>query len=183
MSVIAVLLAAEEHKPNGFFISDWNEWAWNTVAFILIVALIVKLAGPAAKKAFKARTERIEHELAAAEASRAEAQAAGERVNASVRNADVEASRIVADARDSAEAMREQLRQRADEEVADLRARAQADIEASKTQAIADLRAEVSQLALGAAESVVRRNLDATTQAALVENYINQVGINQVGAR
>jgi F-type H+-transporting ATPase subunit b len=176
MNAIAVVLAAEGHKPNGFMISDWNEMIWNALAFAVVVYLLVKFAGPAVTKAFKARTQRIEHELQAAEASRAEAQAAGQRVTASVGGAEAEASRIVADARDSAEAMRTQLRQRADEEAAELRARAQADIESSKAQAIADLREEVSQLALGAAENVVRRNLDPRTQDALVENYINQVG-------
>ena len=173
----ALLLGADEHHaPNGFFVGDWNEWAWSTVAFLIVAGLLVRLAGPAAKKAFQARTSRIENELNAAEASRAEAEAASRRVADAVSGAEAEASRIVAEAEQAAQAMAAQLRQRADEDAADLRARARADIESSKTQAIADLQAEVSQLALGAAESVVRRNLDPETQAALVENYINQVG-------
>lgn len=177
MNAIAVVLAAEgHHEPNGFMISDWNEMIWNALAFLIVVYLLVKFAGPAVTKAVKARTQRIEHELQAAEATRAEAQAASQRVSASVGGAEAEAARIVAEARESAEAMRVQLRERADQEAADLRTRARADIESSRAQAIADLREEVSQLALGAAENVVRRNLDASTQDALVENYINQVG-------
>jgi F-type H+-transporting ATPase subunit b len=173
---MSVLLASEEHAPNGFFVGDWNEWAWSAVAFLIVVGLIVKLGGPAIKKAFTARTERIQNELSAAEASRAEAEMAGRRVSDAVSGADAEAERIVVEAREAAAAMATQLRQRADEEAADLRARAQLDIESGKAQAIADLQAEVSQLALGAAENVVRRNLDPETQTALVENYINQVG-------
>jgi F0F1-type ATP synthase membrane subunit b/b' len=38
-----------------------------------------------------------------------------------------------------------------------------------------ELRGEVAQLAIGAAETVVQRNLDAATQTQLVEDYINQV--------
>jgi F0F1-type ATP synthase membrane subunit b/b' len=38
-----------------------------------------------------------------------------------------------------------------------------------------DLRGEVAQLAIGAAETVVQRNLDSATQTQLVEDYINQV--------
>jgi F0F1-type ATP synthase membrane subunit b/b' len=38
-----------------------------------------------------------------------------------------------------------------------------------------ELRSEVAQLAIGAAEAVVRRNLDPATQTQLVEDYINQV--------
>ena len=48
-------------------------------------------------------------------------------------------------------------------------------IEAAKGQAIADLRGEVAQLAIGAAEVVVKRNLDQATQTQLIEDYINQV--------
>ena len=51
-------------------------------------------------------------------------------------------------------------------------------IEAAKAQAVADLRSEVTALAIGAAEQVVSRNLDAETNAALVEAYIDQVGAN-----
>ena len=49
------------------------------------------------------------------------------------------------------------------------------DIEAAKAHALTDLRGEVAQLAIGAAEVVVQRNLDAATQTQLVEDYINQV--------
>jgi F-type H+-transporting ATPase subunit b len=174
--MVASVLAAEEHAPNGWFIGDWNEWIWSTLAFLIVTGLLVKFGGPAIKKAFKARTERIENQLSSSEASRAEAQAAARRVTDSVGGAEAEADKILAEARQAAEAMVVQLRQRADEEAADLRARARADIEAGKSQAIADLQAEVAQLALGAAENVVRRNLDPETQAALVESYINQVG-------
>lgn len=175
--MLALLVgAAEHHAPNGFFVGDWNEWAWSTVAFLIVAALLVKLAGPAAKKAFGARTERIRNELGAAEASRAEALAASQRVTEAMSGADEEAAAIVAEAREAAASMAVQLRERADAEAAELRARAQADIESSRAQAIADLQAEVSQLALGAAENVVRRNLDPATQDALVESYITQVG-------
>ena len=39
----------------------------------------------------------------------------------------------------------------------------------------ADLRGEVAELAIGAAEAVVQRNLDGATQVQLVEDYINRL--------
>ena len=59
-------------------------------------------------------------------------------------------------------------------------ARAAADVEAAKLSAIADLRAEVASLAIGAAETIVQKNLDRETQMQLVENYINQVGAGRM---
>lgn len=172
---LASLLAAE--KPNSFmFPGDVNEMWWSIAAFVVVVVLLYRFAWPFIVKGFKGRTEKIELELGAAEAAKAEAAAAGSRVTAAVANADTEAARIVEDARTTAESLRTQLRARADEEVEELRRRAAADINASKSQAIADLQAEVSALALGAAETVVRRNLDATTQSALIDDYIDKVG-------
>ena len=40
----------------------------------------------------------------------------------------------------------------------------------------ADLHDEVAALAIGAAEAVVRNNLDDATQDQLIESYITQVG-------
>jgi F-type H+-transporting ATPase subunit b len=177
INALASVLAAEGHHENGFLLpGDKNETWWSIAAFVIVVGLLYRFAWPAIVKGFKGRTEKIELELAAAEAAKAEAAAAGSRVTAAVANADVEAARIVQEAGTTAEALRAQLRARADDEVEELRRRAAADINASKNQAIADLQAEVSALALGAAETVVRRNLDATTQAALIDDYIDKVG-------
>jgi F-type H+-transporting ATPase subunit b len=172
---VAGLLATEE--PNSFLLpGDKNETWWSIAAFVIVVGLLYRFAWPSIVKGFKGRTEKIALELAAAEAAKAEAAAASGKIVAAVANADVEAARIVEEAGTTAEALKVQLRQRADDEVADLRRRAAADIVASKNQAIADLQAEVSALAMGAAETVVRRNLDATTQSALIDDYINKVG-------
>jgi len=177
VTLLGALLAAEEHHKNGFLLpGDKNETWWGIAAFVIVVALLYRFAWPAIVKGFKGRAEKIELELGAAEAAKAEAAAAGSRVAAAVANADAEAARIVEEARRTAEALRAQLRARADEEVEEMRRRAAADISASRNQAIADLQAEVSALALGAAETVVRRNLDATTQAALIDDYIDKVG-------
>jgi F-type H+-transporting ATPase subunit b len=67
---------------------------------------------------------------------------------------------------------------RAEAEVGELRDRSRQDIEAAKQRAVADLRAQVSELAIGAAEIVVQKNLDRETNRALVERYIEQVGSN-----
>lgn len=173
---LALPVLAAEHPNSFMFPGDVNEMWWNIAAFVIVAALLYKFGWAATVKAFKGRTEKIELELAAAEAAKAEAAAASERIVAAVANADAEAARIIEEAHTTADALRVQLRARADDEVAELRRRTAADIEASKNQAIADLQAEVSELALGAAETVVRRNLDATTQAALIDDYIDRVG-------
>ena len=172
---MSVVLATE--APNGFLLpGDINEYIWATISFLIVAALLFKFGAGPVSRGFRGRTEKIEHELAAAEAAKAEAAAAGDQVRSAVANADAEARRIVEESRATAQALVVQLKARADDEVAELRRRAAADVQASKSQAIADLQAEVSALALGAAETVVRRNLDPSTQAALIDDYIDKVG-------
>jgi len=82
----------------------------------------------------------------------------------------------IEEARQTADAMRQDLMRRAEEEAAAVRQRAEDDIRASTDRALADLQARVATLSIELAEKVVERNLDHDTQMQLIENYINEVG-------
>jgi F-type H+-transporting ATPase subunit b len=153
-----------------------NELIWGGITFAITLFLLWKFAYPAIKKMMEGRSERIRNDLESAEASRVEADELKSRYQADLANARTEASRIIEDARATAEAMKADRLRQLDSEVAELRQRAQADIESAKQQAVADLTDEVASLAIGAAEVVVERSLDRDTQVRLVEQYINQVG-------
>jgi F-type H+-transporting ATPase subunit b len=153
-----------------------NELIWGGITFAITLFLLWKFAYPAIKKGMEGRTERIRNDLEQAETSRVEADELKTRYQSDLANARTEASRIIEDARATAEAMKADRLRQLDEEIAELRQRAQHDIEAAKQQAVADLTNEVASLAIGAAEVVVERSLDRDTQVQLVEQYINQVG-------
>jgi F-type H+-transporting ATPase subunit b len=120
--------------------------------------------------------ERIRNDLDSAEAQRTEADRLLADYRAQLADAKNESARIIEEARQSADALRRDQEGRLQSELAEMRTRAAADIDAAKVQAIADLRGEVAQLAVGAAEVVVKRNLDVATQTQLVEDFINSVG-------
>ncbi|MCU0267372.1 MAG: F0F1 ATP synthase subunit B [Acidimicrobiales bacterium] len=172
------LIAAEE--PNKELLpGDVNEAIWATIAFIIVFGLLLWKGGPPAKQAFVGRTERIAKELGDAEAARTDAAGALGDVETRIANAENERQRILVEARQTADALRQQLIAKAEQDAADLKARAAADIESAKSQAVADLQAEVGGLALGAAEQVIARNLDQATQDRLIEQYIQQVGVTR----
>jgi F-type H+-transporting ATPase subunit b len=156
-----------------------DELVWGTLSFLVLLFLLWKFAFPAIKDGMNARTERIRADLAAAEGARTEAESVLEQHRQSVAGAKAEAGRIIEEARQAAEALKRDQEARLQAELAEMRARAAADIESAKAQAVADLQSDVAQLAVGAASVIVHRNLDAATQAQLVEDYINQVGTNQ----
>lgn len=152
-----------------------NEILWGAFAFFVVFFFVWKLGLPAIKKGMDARTERIRADLDAAETQRTEADTLLAEYRAQLNDARNESSRIIEEARQSADALKRDQESRLQSELADLRSKAAADIEAAKVQAIADLRGEVAQLAVGAAEVVVGKNLDQATQVQLIEDYINQV--------
>jgi len=155
-----------------------NELIWGGVAFVVVFAVLWKLGMPAIKAGMQARSDKIEGDLNAAEAQRTEASEILTQYQAQLADARTESARIIEEARQAADEVRANLQAKAEADISELRARATADIESAKQQAVADLRGEVTALAIGAAEQVVGRNLDAETNAALVEAYINQVGAN-----
>jgi F-type H+-transporting ATPase subunit b len=153
-----------------------DELVWGTLSFLVLLFLLWKFAYPAIKKGMQDRTERIRSELAAAEDAKAEAEALLDQYRTQLNEAKSEAGRIIEESRQVADQIKRDQEARLQAELAEIRTRAIADIDTAKTQAMTELRSEVAQLAIGAAETVVRRNLDPATQTQLVEDYINQVG-------
>ena len=153
-----------------------NEIYWGLASFIVLFVVVAKFGYPAIRKGMDGRTERIRSDLARADEAKAQAEATLAQYQQQVSTAKHEATRIIEDARVTADALKADLHKRAEAEIAEMRTRAAADIEAAKVQAVAALRGEVAALAIGAAEAVVKKNLDHATQVSLVENYINSVG-------
>jgi F-type H+-transporting ATPase subunit b len=164
------------HESPSVILPATNEIIWGAISFFLLLVLMWKLALPAVKKGMEARTERIRENLDEAERTKSDAQQVLADYQLQLADAKNESARIIDEARQTAEQMRRDLMVRAEAEVNELRDRTRAEIEAAQHRAIADLRSQVSELAIGAAEVVVQKNLDRDTNRALVERYIEQVG-------
>ena len=153
-----------------------NEIVWGGISFFLLLFLMWKFAYPGIKAGMEGRTQRIRDSLDEAERAKSDAQRVLDDYQRQLADAKNESSRIIEEARQTAEQMRRDLLTRAEAEAAELRQRSQQEITAARDRAIADIRAQVSELAVGAAEVVVQRSLDRETNIALVEQYIQQVG-------
>lgn len=163
-----------QEAPN-LLLPETNEIIWGALGFIIVFGLLAKFAFPAMKGAMQERTERIRGDLQAAEDQRQEAERLQREYQAKLNEARTEAGRILDEARQSAEQVKRDRESALQAELAEMRQRAQADIEGQKAQATTELRGDLAQLAIGAAETVLQRNLDAASQQQLVEDYIDQV--------
>jgi F-type H+-transporting ATPase subunit b len=179
MNAITVFAAG---AGNNFLTGDLSdthtllELVFTGLASIIVFALLWWKAMPFAKKALAGRTARIARELEDAGKTRTDAEGRLGDVQERIANAEDERQRILVEARQTAEALKQQIVARAGQEAEALKVRAASDIESAKQQAIADLQDEVATLVLGAAEAVIARNLDPATQAELIDGYIDQVG-------
>jgi len=149
---------------------------WGGIAFLIVLAVLMKFAFPALKKGLKDRSDKIRDDLESASRAREEAEAEAAQYRTQIGDARSEGNTIIEEARADAERIRREVVARAEAEAADIRERAQEDIRLAQERAVSDLRAQVADLSIGLAEKVVERNLDRDTQIALIESYINSVG-------
>jgi F-type H+-transporting ATPase subunit b len=156
-----------------------DELVWGGISFLALLYLLHRFAYPPIKQGMEARTERIRADVQASETARSEAENVLAEYRAELNDARSEAGRIIEEARQAADQLKRDQEQRLQAELAETRQRAINDIEVAKAQAMADLRDEVAQLAIGAAETIVQRNLDANTQNQLVEDYIDRVAASR----
>lgn len=154
---------------------EMNELIWGAFGFVVVFGFLAWKGVPVVRQTMADRTAKIQGDIDAAEATRAEAQQVKADYEASLADAKAEAARIIEEARQAADQLKADQQARLNDELAAAREQAQADIDAAKAQAMSELRNEVTSIAVGAAEQVVGANLDRDAQVRLVEDYINQV--------
>ncbi|HEY4333744.1 MAG TPA: hypothetical protein VGM78_14280, partial [Ilumatobacteraceae bacterium] len=174
-------LVTESHDSQGITTpSAWfpgkAELIYGSLSSVVIFALLYKFAGPMAKKAFAARTERIQKELDSAATDKASAQAEATGIRAAKGDIAAEESRIMADAATQAEALLADGRTRLDAEIAEMRTRAAADIETANSRGFDELRGEITRLSSSAADRAVSESIDDATHQQLIESFIQKVG-------
>lgn len=152
------------------------EIALQTIAFTVIVGIIVKFAGPAIKNYYSSRTERIQREMDEGVAARASAESEAQRIRTSLGDIATEREQIIAEARAQAEAVLIDGRARLEAEVAELEERAVAEIASIAGRSGDELRAEITRSANASIDEVVARCLDESLHQQLIEDVIARVG-------
>lgn len=167
---------AEAEEASNPILPTTNELFWGAIFFLVLWTLMKFVFLPPIVKVMKARDDKLRADLDAGEHDTAQAEVALAEYEASLTSARAEASRIIEDARSTADARRRELIGQAEAEVAAMRSAAAAEVAAAKEAAMAELRASVASIAVGAAEAVVQQRLDEAAQLQVIEDYVNQAG-------
>ena len=166
------------HKAASIVVPATAELLWGSIAFLIVLGVLVKFAFPTLKKTMSDRTEKIRSDLDGAATAKASAEEELATYRSQLANSRNEGQQLIETARADAERVRADIIARAETEAAEIKARATEDIKLATERAQADLQSSVKDLSIELAEKVVERNLDPETQRALIDSYISQVGSN-----
>jgi F-type H+-transporting ATPase subunit b len=174
-----ILLAAEEGEEDSgidLLLPDAGELVVGIVAFTIVFLFVWRFAWPSINRMLEERQAAVSGELEGAQEAKEEAESLLKDYQQQLAEAREEGNRIVEEARQSAEAMRNDIVAKAQDEADEIRRKAQEDAATELDRARTELREEVATLSLDVAERVVAGGLDRSGQQALIDRYIDDLG-------
>ncbi|MFD1558598.1 F0F1 ATP synthase subunit B [Paraburkholderia silviterrae] len=138
------------------------------VVFLILAWFTMKFVWPPLVNALDERSKKIADGLAAAEKGKAELEAAHKRVGEELATARNEGQSRIADAEKRAQAVAEEIKAQAHAEAARIIAQAKADADQQVVKAREALRGQVAALAVQGAEQILKREVDQTAHAELL---------------
>lgn len=144
------------------------------VSFVILFAILSKLLYKPLVNLLDQRAEKITAGLEAAERAKEEASKSEDSIRIQLEEARSEGQRLIAQARETAEKLREEEIIKVKGEIEAERVRAQTNIERERDAAIEELRREFGGLAISAAEKVVKSTLDEDKNRELISNVLEE---------
>ncbi len=167
-----IVLAANLLAPDAGLI------VWITITFAVLLFLLKKFAWGPITSALATREDTIRESMEQAERALAEAKQLQSDNTKARREAEAQAQSIMREARDESERLRTEEVDKTRDQIHQLQETAQAEIEREKENALNSLRQEVADLAIQAAEAILRENLDADRQKKIVEDFLGDLSKN-----
>lgn len=148
---------------------------WTIVTFALLLGVLWKFAWNPILGALEAREEAIRKTIDDAEALQAEAEALLEEHRQKLAEARSEGNRILDEARQAGESMKQDILEKARHEAERTVERAQRQLELETEQAIQTIRSRAVDLALKAAEKVLERSLEDADHRRLADEAVAEL--------
>jgi len=145
---------------------------WTAITFVLLVIVLGRFAWGPIIRMLDERERTIRDAIDQAKKERAEAERMLAEQTAALSAAQREAAALAQRSRQEVEVLRAQLTERARKEADELVAASRRLIQEEKSKALAELRGEVADIAIAAAERLIKSSLDEKAQRALVEDYL-----------
>ena len=172
----ALAFAAEEKTGLAVILPDMNEFIPMLIAFVVIAIILAKFGWPMFEGMLEKREKTIAEALQKSEEARIESERVLAEYQQQLADAKTQAAKIVADAKETAEAVRADITKQAQEESAAMIEKARVAIEAEKQTAMNELRNSVADLSVDVASRLVANDLNDDEHRAIIERYLNEAG-------
>ncbi|PKB83147.1 MAG: ATP synthase F0 subunit B [SAR202 cluster bacterium Io17-Chloro-G9] len=144
------------------------------INFVLLLGILSLFVYRPVMRALDQRSDRVRESLEAADRAREEAATSRTAIEEQVNEARREGQRLLEQAREAADRYREEEMVRARQEAQDFVERARTDIQRERDAAVAEVRTNFGDLAITAAERVIRRSLDRQAHQELVAQVLEE---------
>ncbi len=146
-----------------------------SITFLVFVWVCMKYIWPPLMTALEERNAKISDGLAAAEQGQKDLENAQSKVSDSLKDAKQQAQEIINQAQKRANEIVDESKDIAHEEAEKIKIAASSDIDQQINSAREQLRKEVSGIALAGAEQILKREVDAKTHAAVLDELVAQI--------
>jgi len=144
------------------------------INFLLVLGILYAFAYKPILRMMDQRADRIRESLEASERAREEAASSQEAIQAEIVEARREGQRLMDQARETVERYRGEEMDRARQEAEAFVERAKADIQRERDTAIEEVRINFGDLAITAAERVIRSSLDRQAHEELITQVLEE---------
>jgi F-type H+-transporting ATPase subunit b len=156
--------------PNGTFFIE-------LVTMVVILLLMTKYILPPLNKALESRQEKIRESLAAADAAKAEAAAAGDERAKLLTAARDQAREIVAAAQATSDQVRADAAGRGQAEYDRILANANAEVDTARQRAIDEASARIGEVVFELVNQIVGREVDESSHQDLVREAVSALNV------
>lgn len=151
---------------------------WTIVTFLILMFILKKVAWKPILTALDQRETAIRESLEKAEKAKQEAQKVLDENQANLARAEEESKKIIDQSRSFAEKLKEQMIQESREQAQKIINDATAEIERKKESAFNELKGQIAEIAVQAAEIILKENVNKETNKKIVDNYIREITRN-----
>jgi F-type H+-transporting ATPase subunit b len=175
----AILAFSGGGSENGGLLSvSGGLMIWTAVTFLVLLFVLTKLAWKPILNSLGEREKFIKDSLENAEKAQKEAERLMEENNERLAKSEEEAQKIIAQGREYADKLKNQILEESKSNAKKMIEDASSEIERKNQEAFTNLKEQVVDIAIQAAEKIIREDLDKEKQSKLVNKYLEDLSKN-----
>lgn len=173
LTAMTVLAQEGEGTSNtSLVLPEPSELIAGIIAFSIVFFFVWRWAMPTIRETLENRRQAITGQMDAAEKAKQEAESLLTDYRAQLAEAKTEGSRLIEEARQSADQMKADILARAEQDADGIRAKAREEAAGEMSRALSDAKAQVGDISVDLAGKIVGESLDADAHKALIERYL-----------